>query len=199
MTTINYDTLGKDGIKWYQLAEGLTPSQLRDETNRLYDEVKAIIEACTDADIVFEPTDPDANDPYAVEGEEAVGWTLGHLVAHITASNEEAAGISSLLARGMTVGGRQRVEMPWREVNTVEIALRRLKESRRMVLAYLQAWPDEPHLDVYREFGSERAQDYFGTINAPASYLMGLTHHHEHIAQIRTVYEQAKAAASQQV
>ncbi len=198
MATIDYSELGSGDVKWFDLAQGLTRDDLRDETHRLYDEAKAIVEACTDAEIAFEPVDEDADDPYAVEGEQKIGWTLGHLIAHFTASNEETAGISSLLARGIPVSGRQRVEVPWRDVNTVDIALHRLEESRRMVLAYLDAWPDEPRLDVYRQFGSERAQEFFGTINAPASYLMGLSHHHGHIEQMQAVARQAKAAVSEQ-
>lgn len=192
---IDYTPLYDGEIKWFELAKGVTRDELRDETHRLYDAVRDILEDCTDADITFEPYDPNAHDPHAAtEEEKHIGWSLGHLVAHITASNEEGASFSSLLARGISLKARLRSEVPWEEIDTVEKALHRLEESRRMVLAYLDAWPDDPDLETLREFSSERVREFFGPINAPAAYLTGLSHHNEHLAQIEDVYRQAKAA-----
>ena len=156
---INYTPLDNGDAKWYELAQELTFEQLRDEVNRLYDETRDIIKDATDAQIAFVPHDPEANDPYAeTEEEKHIGWTLGHLVAHVTATDEEAAVFTSLLARGIPQGGRIRTETPWEDIDTTEKALQRLEESRRIVLAYLDAIPDEPNLDTYREFSNERVQ-----------------------------------------
>ena len=193
---IDYTQLQKDDVKWYELAEGLTFDDLRDEVNRLYDETHAILKDRTDAEITFEPHDPEASDEHAVEGEENIGWTLGHLVAHVTATNEENALLTSLLGRGIQPSERLRTETPWREVDTTEKALQRLEESRRIVLAYLDAVPDEADLDTLRHFESERAREYFGKINAPAATVLGLSHHNEHIAQMEDAAQQAQAASA---
>lgn len=193
---IDYTPLYNGDVKWYDLAQDLTFEQLRDEVNRLYDETHAIIERNTDAQIAFLPYDPEANDPYAeTEAEKHIGWTLGHLVAHVTATNEEAAAFTSLLARGIPQSGRIRTETPWEDVDTTDKALQRLEESRRIVLAYLDTLPDAPNLNTYREFSNERVQNYFGDINAPAAMLTGLSHHNEHMAQFREVERQAQEAA----
>ena len=146
-----------------------------------------------DEDIVFEPEDPDANDPYAVTGEEAIGWSLGHLIAHVTASTEEGAAFSSLLARGIPATERPRYETPWRDMRSVAQARQRLEESRRMRNAYLQTWPQEPFLDVHRVV-SERFTARFGEMNAAAAFLFGLSHEVGHYAQIEEVKRQALAA-----
>lgn len=191
--SLNYAPLYDGSQKWYALAKDLTLAEIVAETNRLYDQVQAILDECTDADIAFVPHDPHAHDPYAPEDQQNIGWTIGHLVAHITATNEETAVFSSLLARGIPQSGRIRVEAAWEEIDTVAKANQRLAESRRIVLAYLSAWPDTPNLETLRTFDSERAAEYFGAINAPASAFMGLSHHNEHIAQFEEVLRQAKA------
>ena len=73
------------------------------------------------------------------------------MIAHVTASSEEGAAFSSLTARGIPASERPRYETPWRDITTVEQVIQRLEESRRMRHAYLDTWPDNPHLDVYRE------------------------------------------------
>ncbi len=180
-------------VKIYELAKDLTLQDLRDETNHLYDIVAGILDEASDADIVFEPYDPDAHDPHAAtEAEQHIGWTLGHLVAHTTATNEEGAVFSSLLARGIEMGGRIRTETDWREIDTVDKARQRLEESRRIVLAYLDTWPDEPRLDVYRDL-SEKAAKFFGKLNAQAALLSGFAHMDSHLDQFRNTLQQAKA------
>lgn len=193
---LDYTPLVSRSTKWTAFATPLSVDDLRDETHTLYDRVSGLLDQCTDFDIAFVPHDPDANDPDAsVEAERHIGWTIGHIIAHITASNEEAGCISSLLARGIPFQGRLRAEVDWREVNTVERARQRLEESRRMTLAYLDAWHDDPDLETLRTFSSERATEYFGPINAKGCYMMGIGHMAEHIDQIEAVLEQAKMAA----
>jgi len=69
----------------------------------------------------------------------------------------------------------------------------RIAESRRIRIAYLDTWPDTPHLDVYREL-SERFIERNGPLNAPASVLFGLSHEDGHVAQFRDVRAQAAGA-----
>ncbi|MEL6150765.1 MAG: DinB family protein [Chloroflexota bacterium] len=192
---IDYTDFFNGDIKWAQLAERYTFDEILEETSRLYDAVYDLLESTTDAAIAYIPHDPDAHDKAAeTEAEQHVGWSIGHVVAHLTATNEETFLFASLLARGIVQGGRVRVEAPWEDIDTVEKAIQRLEESRRIVFSYAEAMPDQPRLDVLRSFGSEKAAAYFGEINAKASMLMGLTHHREHIDQIAKVKQQAEAA-----
>lgn len=175
--------------------QNLTLGDLRAASDESIDYLLDLIADLDDADVTFNPEDPDAHDAEAVEGEETIGWSIAHLIAHVTASSEEGAAFSSLLARG--VEGEQkrpRYETPWREITTKAQCVQRLEESRRMRRAFLDTWPDEPHMDNFRAGVSERFIDYFGPINAPAAFLMGLSHELGHYAQIEEVKRQALAA-----
>lgn len=176
-----------------QLADGLGAADLRTLTNESIDFLLSLIQDLQDQDIVFDPVDPDADDPHAAPGEEKIGWSLAHLVVHVTASSEENAAISSVLARGFATAERPRYETPWREVTTVTMAVQRLQESRRMRLGYLDAWPDVPFLDVYRDV-SPKFTEHFGPLNAPASFLFGLAHEVGHFEQFQDVRRQALVA-----
>ena len=174
---------------------GIDSGDLRSCSDESIDFLLALVDGMTDAEIVFEPEDPNAEDPYAVEGEEDIGWTIGHLIAHVTASTEEAAAFSSLLARGVAASERPRYETPWRDITTVAQVRQRVDESRRMRNAYLDTWPDSPFLDVNRVV-SERFAARFGEMNAPAAFLFGLSHEVGHYEQIKEVKRQALAARS---
>src|SRR5690606_23614590 len=121
-------------------------------------------------------------------------WSIAHLVAHVTASSEEGAAFSSLLARGIPVRERPRYETPWREITTKAHCIQRLEESRRMRLAYLASWPDKPFLNVYQQELSERFLAKFGEKNAPAAFLFGLMHEVGHYDQFTEVKRQALEA-----
>ncbi len=177
----------------YAEQESITPADLKKHSDESIDFLLSLADGLDDADITFEPEDPEADDPYAVEGEENIGWTFGHLIAHVTASSEEGAAFSSLLARGIAAAERPRYETPWREVTTVAQVRQRLEESRRMRNAYLETWPDAPFLDVHRVI-SERFVARFGNMNAPAAFLFALSHEVGHYDQIEDVREQALAA-----
>ncbi|MCY3866744.1 MAG: DinB family protein [Chloroflexi bacterium] len=177
----------------YAARENIGPAELRQLGDESIDFLLSQLDGLGDADIVFEPDDPDADDPFAVEGEEEIGWNLGHLIAHVTASSEEGAALSSLLARGVPASERPRYETPWRDITTVAQVRQRLEESRRMRNAYLETWPDTPLLDVCREL-SERFTAKFGEMNAPAAFLFGLSHEVGHYEQIEEVRRQALAA-----
>lgn len=165
-------------------------------THASIDLLLAIIEPADDAAIAYLPVDPNAHDPYAVAGEEHIGWSLGHLIAHVTASSEENAALASLLARGIAYPRepRLRYETPWQQITTKAAAVQRLEESRRMRLGYLAAFPDQPFLDVLRD-SSDRYRELFGEQNAIAAVLFGLYHEWQHYDQVRDVLNQALAAA----
>lgn len=176
----------------YAARESTGPVELRALSDESVDYMLSLLDGLSDADVVFEPDDPGADDPFAVQGEEAIGWNFGHLIAHVTASSEEGAALSSLLARGIPASERPRYETPWRDITTVAQVRQRLEESRRMRNAYLQTWPDEPLLDVVRDV-SERFTARFGEMNAPAAFLFGLSHEVGHYEQIEDVKRQALA------
>src|SRR5262245_6148506 len=56
-------------------------------------------------------------------------------------SDEEVAAFSSILARGIAIGGRLWHERDWQQVRTRADTIVRLEECRRMCLAYLATWP----------------------------------------------------------
>jgi len=168
----------------------LTVDDLRELTNNMVDAVLDLIADCVDEDVTFVPVDPDADDPYATdEAERNIAWTLGHVIVHTTASAEESAGIAAELARGVEYHGRSRYEVPWRTVTKIEQCRQRLEESRRMRLASLDMWPDQPHLDnTYEPWKG------IGEINAVGRFVLGLMHDDDHLGQIVEIVRQAKAA-----
>jgi hypothetical protein len=171
---------------------------LRDYSDESIDFLLEIISDLEDADVTFDPVDLDANDPEAIEGEEKIGWSIAHLIAHVTASSEEGAAFASLLARGVqNVEHRPRYETPWRDITTKAACVQRLEESRRMRLAYLDTFPDEPHYENYRVPKTERFQEYYGDLNAPATFLSGLAHEVGHYEQFKEVKRQALEAKKQ--
>ncbi|MCB9459025.1 MAG: DinB family protein [Anaerolineaceae bacterium] len=197
LTTIDFTPWFSNEKKLDEIGIGLTSEDLRNATNESIDYLLSLLDNLTDADIAFEPHDPNANDEHAVEGEEHIGWNMGHLIAHTTASSDEGAAISSLLARGVEEIKRPRYETPWRDMNTVESCVQRLEESRRMRLAYLETWPDSPHFENYRSGVSERFVEYFGNLNCIGAFLMGLSHEVGHYDQIIDARKQALAAREQ--
>ncbi len=175
-----------------QLAEGLTRDDLRRLTEEMVGLQLAALDGVTDAEVVYVPEDPDANDTYAASDEDVnLPWTLGHVVVHTTASSEEAAAHALTLARGVRVVGRSRYETPWQEATTVEFCRHRLLESLRMRLAMLDAWPDEPNLEMLYQ----PKLDVPGN-NAIARFLGGLSHDDSHLLQMRKIVEQARAMSS---
>lgn len=184
---------GEISYMQYAARENIGPSELQSLSDESVDYLLGLLEDLSDSDIVFDPEDPNADDPFAVEGEEEIGWNFGHLIAHVTASSEEGAALSSLLARGIPASERPRYETPWRDITTVAQVRQRLEESRRMRNAYLHTWPDAPLLDIVRDV-SERFTARFGEMNAPAAFLFGLSHEVGHYEQIEEVKRQALAA-----
>jgi uncharacterized damage-inducible protein DinB len=177
-------------------ANRFSRAQIRAFTNASIDFMLDAVRDLTDAQVVFMPHDPHANDPHAKPGEEHIGWSVAHLIVHVTASSEEWATYSSVLARGISYPAepRLRYETDWKTVTTQEQCIQRLEESRRIRLAYLDAWPDQPDLTTQREL-SARFLERFGPMNAKACFLFGLKHEVDHHAQIAEAARQAREAA----
>lgn len=173
-----------------ELCAGLTVADLRVLTNEMVDTMLAQIAGCTDADVVFQPIDSAADDPFAASADETnVAWTLGHVIVHTTATAEESAFLAAELARGVENHGRSRYETPWARVTTLAQCRQRLEESRRIRLASLDLWPDAPHFDLaYSPWRSA------GAINCVARFVLGLRHDDDHLGQIADIVRQACAA-----
>ncbi|HUH97117.1 MAG TPA: DinB family protein [Anaerolineales bacterium] len=187
---LNFELVREGKTTVQDLVKGLTKEDLRRELDEMYDEVGRRIAEATDADVVFQPSDPAARDPYATEGEGTLAWTLGHVIVHLTASMEEAASISQELARGVAFHGRSRWEVPYQEVKTIAFCRARLEESRRMGLAALGLWPDAPHMD-----NTYSAAPGALPHTAVSRYASGLKHASDHLEQISEILRQAKQAA----
>lgn len=187
---LDFARLRRKEITPAELTDGLTSDDLRDLTDEMVDLQLELIGGCDDADVVFEPVDEKAHDPVAsTEAEVGMAWTLGHVIVHVTASAEEAAFIAAEMARGVLREGRSRYETPWQTVTTIAQCRDRLEESRRMRLATLYVWPDEPHLNINVEY-----RRLSGPINPVARFVMGLLHDYDHLDHIREIVRQARLA-----
>ena len=173
-----------------QLAATVKVADLKPLTNEMIDLMVKLIKDCVDADVVFMPNDPNAFDEYAEdEADKNTAWTLGHVIVHTTASAEESAAMASELARGVEHHGRSRSEVAWESIQTIAQCRHRLEESRRMRLASLEMWPDQPYLDnTYQPNAST------DPINAVNRFIRGLSHDDSHLKQIEEIVRQARAA-----
>jgi hypothetical protein len=177
-------------VTMLEFVKDLSRDDLRRLTEEMVGAMLAAIEDCTDFDVTFTPVDPAAKDAAATsEADVALAWTLGHVIVHTTASAEEAAFLAAELARGVPNHGRSRYEAPWQAVTTSAQCRQRLEESRRMRLATLDVWPDEPHLDNTYEIWEKGP-----VVNAVARFAFGLRHDDDHLGQIREIVRQARAA-----
>jgi len=169
------------------IANSLTRADLYQLTDEMVDTMQSIVADAVDADVVFVPSDPGANDTYGKPEEADLSWTLGHVAVHTTASSEEAAALAVTLARGLPVEGRSRYEVYWETVTTIAQVRQRFEESRRMRKALLDAWPEEPHLDVtYAPYPQA------GEINAVGRFILGLAHDTSHLGQLREIMRQGR-------
>lgn len=191
---IDFSPIDNKEITMPEFAKQFSVDDLRAATETSIKTVLGFVEDMTDEQLTFIPHDPNANDQAAIEGEEHIGWSLAHLVLHVTASCEEGAAFSSVLARGIPMGGRLRAEPYWKTVTTKKQVLHRLEESRRMRLAFLDTWPDEPHLDVFREFPEDSR--FYNKLDAVASFLFGLKHESGHYEQFGEARRQAMEATA---
>ena len=176
-----------------ELIAEITLNDLRVLTEEMVDTMLELIKDCVDADVIFEPVDPEAYDQWAATPEEVnMAWNLGHVVVHTAASAEEAAALSAELARGVEYHGRSRYEIPWEEMRTIEGCRQRLEESRRMRLGSLEMWPEEPHFENMHEAWSDGPM-----VNAIGRFVLGLMHDESHLGQMKEIVGQAQAARGQ--
>ena len=161
---------------------GITLADIRTMTGELYDQLDATTAGLTDEQVRFIAEDPDQD--------EEPGWNVAHVILHVTASAEEGMALGSTLARGVEFTGRSRYEPDWETVTTAKQVAQRLAESRRIALAFLETWPNEPYLDNAYE------HNYFGPMNAVAHASLGLAHGKGMIPQVEEIVRQAKAANS---
>ncbi len=174
---------GRTTIEDY--AEGITARDLPELTVETFDFLTDVAGRASQADIDFSPADVSAAD-----GSET-GWRLAHILCHVTAAIEESAALGSTLARGVEVTGRSRSETPWASIRDPERLRQRVTESRRMTMAFLQTWPDEPDLMT-----TDTPVPRFGPLNAIHQHLLGLIHAESHRAQLLDVLRQASAATT---
>jgi len=186
---LDFTAVRNKQITWMEFANDLTKADLIIFTHEMADRLLELLADCQDADVIFEPDDPVAKDTYAENPEEIdLAWNLGHVIVHVIASSEESAFLAAEMARGVEPHGRSRYEVPWQEVVTIEQCRHSIKQNRRMILATLDVWPDEPHLDITYE-----AREGL-VVNPIVRFLLGLSHAESHIEQIKAIIRQAKAA-----
>jgi len=186
---LDFQAFHNEEITFPELVAGLTRDDLRELTEEMIATILDQIAGCVDADVSFEPADPQADDPYAATPEELhTPWTLGHVIVHTTASAEESAAIGAELARGVTHHGRSRYEVHWTEMRTIAGCRQRLEESRRMRLASLGMWPDSAHLDNEYQAWTDGPM-----VNAIGRFVLGLMHEESHLGQIGEIVRQARA------
>lgn len=187
---IDFTAIRDGRVTVQELGQKVARDDLRTATNEMVDTMLALIGHCSDEDVTFVPHDPEAYDRYASsEQEVTMPWTLGHVIVHTTASAEESAALAAELARGVEFHGRSRAEVPWQTITTVVQCRQRLEESRRMRLASLDMWPDEPHLgNTYTPYKS------VGRVGPMERFLLGLWHDVSHLGQIEDIVQQATAA-----
>jgi len=177
--------------KLSELTTNLTIDDLRQYTNEMIDTMLDLIAVCSDADVTFQPIDPQADDKYAAnEADVHLAWTLGHVIVHVTASAEESAFLAAELARGVAFHGRSRSEIPWQTVTSIAQCRNRLEESRRMRRASLDLWPTPPYLDNSYEVPGWPT----GPINGVTRFMLGLSHDNAHLAQIQDIVRQSHGA-----
>jgi hypothetical protein len=189
---LDFNAYRENEISFAELVDGLTADDLANLTHEMIDTMLDLISDCVDEDATFEPLDPAAHDPYAANPKDVtLAWNLGHVVVHCTASAEESAALAAELARGVENHGRSRYEIPWQSMKTMAACRNRLEESRRMRIASLGMWPDDPSLDNAYLPWAEAPE-----VNAVGRFVLGLMHDDSHIAQIGEIVRQAKQARS---
>ena len=173
-----------------QLGGGLTADDLRRLTDEMIDAMLGMIAESEDADVTLVVEDAEANDTFAAsEADVGLSWTLGHVIVHATASAEESAFLAAELARGVAFHGRSRSEVAWETVTTIRQCRERLEESRRMRLASLDMWPDNPDVEnTYKPYENGPVTNCYRRL------MNGLRHDNSHLDQVQDVVGQAQAA-----
>lgn len=176
---INLEAVRTGQISYADIVRNIGHADLYTTTDELFDGLESILATATDAAVLFVPRDIAASD------QSEQGWTLSHVVAHMTATLEETAAVAAMFARGVQFEARLRYETPWENLSTQQMVLARLHESHRMCRAFLDAWPDEPHFDV-----TATRIPLFGPMDAVGMYVLGLAHGQGHLDQVRETVQQ---------
>lgn len=188
---LDFSSVKNGSASFADVAANLTKADLYQVTDEMIDTMQKIVVDATDADVVFVPQDPNANDTFGKSEDKDLAWTLGHVIVHATASSEESAALALTLARGLEVEGRSRYETPWESVTTAAQIHQRLEESRHMRKAMLDAWPDKPDLEI-----TTTPYPQIGPLNAVGRFIMGLFHDADHIEQLKEIMRQAHGVNS---
>lgn len=170
-------------VTYADLMRDVRPTDLYQMTDDLFEALEAILATVSDDAVLFVPRDPAAAEQHEQ------GWPVSQIIAHLTATLEEAAATAAMFARGVQVEERLRVETPWQKLSNLPRVRARLRESRRTCRAFLDAWPDVPHLDVTRTL-----VPLFGPMDAIGLYAFGIAHGQEHLDQLCEVAHQATCA-----
>jgi hypothetical protein len=187
---LDFNKIRNKELTLAELCQDLSVDDLRRLTDEMIDAQLNLIAVATDADVVFTPEDPDAQDRYAEsEAEVNLPWSLGHVIVHVTASSEESAAQAANLARGVKIEGRMRYEVPWEMVTRMDQLRQRLEESRRIRQAFLNTWPDVPHLENTYTPNYPKARPR----NPIMQFVGGLAHDDAHLGQIAEILRQARA------
>src|SRR4051812_3142765 len=106
-TVIDFSSVARGERRISDLAPDVTLGDLKAASDAQIDEMLDLIRNLSDAQAVFVASDPEA--------EGGIGWNIAHLIAHVTASSEENAAVSSILARGIDYPfePRLRFETDW--------------------------------------------------------------------------------------
>ena len=166
-----------------EMATTISKDELRAASQASVDAMLESVAGCDDAAAVFVPVDQAATD----DGE--TGWTIAHIIVHASAGSEKGAFLALEQARGVPNHGRSRFETDWESVTTIEACRQRLRESLRMRLASLDAWPDQPNLEI-----SHEPFPGAGEQNAIARFSLGLAHEQGHLGQLADVVRQARTS-----
>ncbi len=182
---IDFNAIQAGGSSIQDFADTLTLDDLKQATQFAINTMLEHIASCVDADVSFAPIDPEATEGLKNADGASLGWTMSHVIAHTTATGETSAFGALELARGISLQGASRYETPWTELTTIEHCQQRLKESLRMRLASLAAWPDRPNLtNRYTPFPAA------GPLNAKGLFLLGLWHDDVHQNQLAKIVQQ---------
>ncbi|GHO80801.1 hypothetical protein KSD_85720 [Ktedonobacter sp. SOSP1-85] len=185
MPQFDFTALREGKTTYADMVAEVSYKDLQNYIELAFETVETILKDATDAAVNFVPNDPKATE----DGER--GWTISHIVAHLTAGFEENASVSSILARGLALEARLHAEAPWETLKTAEQVRARLNESRRMSLAYLSAWPDQPNLTT-----TITRIPAFGPMNAIGVGMLGFFHAQMHYEQLRETLNQAAESAN---
>ncbi len=176
---IDLDAVYTDQVSYAEMMREVHHADLYRMTDELFDALESILAKATDGAVHFVPRDPAASD------HSEQGWTLSHVVTHLTATLEEAAATAAMLARGVQVEERLRSEVPWQKLSTLQMVQARLQESHRTCRAFLDVWPDKPHLNV-----TMTLIPLLGLIDAVGACALGIAHGQGHLDQLRETVRQ---------